>query len=35
MSLVEKYYKVEVTPIVELFVTFGISLEGICHELYT
>jgi hypothetical protein len=26
---------VEVTPNLELLVTFGMSLEGICNELYT
>jgi hypothetical protein len=25
----------EVTANLELLVTFGMSLEGVCHELYT
>jgi hypothetical protein len=35
MSLEEDCYKVEVTPNLELLVTFGMSLEGVCHELNT
>jgi hypothetical protein len=27
--------EVEVTPNLELLVTFGMSLEGVCHELFT
>ncbi len=27
--------EVEVTPNLELLVDFGISLEGVCHKLYT
>ncbi len=26
---------VVVTPNLKLLVTFGLSLEGVCHELYT
>ncbi len=35
MSLEGGYYEVEVTPNLELLVTFGMSLEEVCHELYT
>ena len=35
MSLEGDCQEVEVTPNLELQVTFGISLEGVCHELYT
>jgi hypothetical protein len=35
MSLEEDCHEVEVTPILELLVTFGVSLEGVCHEFYT
>jgi hypothetical protein len=35
MSLEGDCQKVEVTPNLELLVTFGRSLEGVCHELYT
>jgi hypothetical protein len=35
MSLEEHSHEVEVTPNLELLVTFGMSLEGVCHELYT
>jgi hypothetical protein len=28
-------HEVEVTPNLELLVTFGMCLEGVCHELYT
>ncbi len=34
MSLEEDYHEVEVTPNLELVVTFGMSFEGVCHELY-
>jgi hypothetical protein len=34
MSLEEDCYEVEVTPNLELMVTFGMSLEEVCHELY-
>jgi hypothetical protein len=35
MSLERDCHEVEVTPNLELLVTFGMSLEGVCHELYT
>jgi hypothetical protein len=35
MSLDGDFHEVEVTPNLELFVTFGMSLEGVCNELYT
>jgi hypothetical protein len=35
MSLEEDCQEVEVTLNLELLVTFGMSLEGVCHELYT
>ena len=35
MSLEGDCHKVEVTPNLELLFTFGISLEGVCHELQT
>ncbi len=35
MSLEGDCHEVEVTPNLELLVTFGMSLEGGCHELYT
>jgi hypothetical protein len=35
MSLQGDCHKVEVTPYLELLVTFGMSLGGVCHELYT
>jgi hypothetical protein len=35
MSLEEDYKEVEVTPNLELLVTFGVSLEGVCHELHS
>jgi hypothetical protein len=28
-------HDVEVPPNLEVLVTFGMSLEGVCHELYT
>jgi hypothetical protein len=28
-------HEVEVTPNSKLLVTFGMSLEGVCYELYT
>jgi hypothetical protein len=34
MSLEGDCHKVEVTPNLELLVTCGMSLEGVCHELY-
>jgi hypothetical protein len=34
MSLEGDCHEVEVTPILELLATFGMSLEGVCHELY-
>jgi hypothetical protein len=34
-SLEGDFHEVEVTPNLELLVTFGMSLEGVCHELYT
>jgi hypothetical protein len=34
MSLERDYHEVEVTPIFGLLVTFDMSLEGVCHELY-
>jgi hypothetical protein len=33
MSLEGDCHKVEVTPNLEFLVTFGMSLEGVCHEL--
>jgi hypothetical protein len=35
MSLERDCHEVEVTPNLELLVIFGMSLEGVCHELYT
>jgi hypothetical protein len=35
MSLEGDCLDVEVTPNLELLVTFGMSLEGVCNELYT
>jgi hypothetical protein len=35
MSLEGDYHDVAVTPNLELLVTFGMSLAGVCHELYT
>jgi hypothetical protein len=35
MSLEEDYHEIEVTPNLELLVSFDVSLEGVCHELYT
>jgi hypothetical protein len=35
MSLKEDCHEVEVTPNLELLVTFGMILAGDCHELYT
>jgi hypothetical protein len=35
MSLEEDCHEVEVTPNLELLVTFVRTLEGVCHELYT
>jgi hypothetical protein len=35
MSLEGECHEVEVTPNLELSVTFGMSLEGVCHQLYT
>ncbi len=35
MSLEEGCLEVEVTPYLELLVTTGMSLEGVCHEFYT
>jgi hypothetical protein len=34
MSLEGDCLEVEVTPNLELLVTFGMSLEGVCHEVY-
>jgi hypothetical protein len=34
MSLEGDFHEVEVTPNLELLVTFGMSLEEVCHELY-
>jgi hypothetical protein len=28
-------HEIEITPNLELLITFGMSLEGICHELYS
>jgi hypothetical protein len=33
-SLEEDCHEVEVAPNLELLVTFGMSLEGVSHELY-
>jgi hypothetical protein len=35
MSSEEDCQEVELPPIYKLLVTFGISFEGVCHELYT
>jgi hypothetical protein len=35
MSLEGDCHEVEVTPNLELLVTFGKGLEGVCHDLYT
>ncbi len=35
MSSEGECHEVEVKPNLELLVTFGMSLEGVCHELYT
>jgi hypothetical protein len=35
MNLKGDYYEVVVTPNLELLVMFGMSLEGVCPELYT
>jgi hypothetical protein len=34
MSLEGDCHEFEVTPNLELLVTFGMSLEGVSHELY-
>jgi hypothetical protein len=35
MILVQDSHEVEVTPNLELLVTFGMSLEGVCPKHYT
>jgi hypothetical protein len=35
ISLVGDFPEVKVTPNLELLETFDISLEAVCHELYT
>jgi hypothetical protein len=35
LNLEEDCHEVEVTPNLELLVTFNLSLKGVCHELYT
>jgi hypothetical protein len=35
MSLEGDCHEVQVTPNSEFLVTFGMPLEGVCHELYT
>jgi hypothetical protein len=35
LSLEEDCHELEVTPNLELLVTFGMSLEGVRHYLYT
>ncbi len=35
MSLEGDCHEVEVTPNLGLLVTFGMILEGVCHELHT
>jgi hypothetical protein len=35
MSLEGDFHEVEVTSNLALLATFGKSLEGVCHELYT
>jgi hypothetical protein len=35
MRLEEDCHEIEVTPNLELLVTFGMSFEGVCHELDT
>ena len=34
MHLKGDCHEVEITPNLELLVTFGINLEGVCHALY-
>jgi hypothetical protein len=34
MSLVGDCHELEIAPNLELFVIFGMSLEGVCYELY-
>jgi hypothetical protein len=34
MSLEGDCHEVEVMPNLKLLVTFGMSLEGVCHECY-
>jgi hypothetical protein len=35
LSLEGDCREVEVTPNLELLITFGMSFMGVCHELYT
>jgi hypothetical protein len=35
MSLEARCHELEVAPNLEFLITFGMSLEGVCHELYT
>jgi hypothetical protein len=35
MSLEGDCHEVKATPYLELLATFGMSLEGVCDELYT
>jgi hypothetical protein len=35
MSLEGDCHEIEVTPNLELLVTFDMSLEGVCNELFT
>jgi hypothetical protein len=35
MNLEGDFHEVEITPNLELLVTFGMNLEGDCHEFYT
>jgi hypothetical protein len=35
MSLKGDFHELEIAPNLELFITFGMSLEQICHELNT
>jgi hypothetical protein len=34
MSLEADCHEVEATPNLKILVTFGLTLEGVCHELY-
>ena len=34
MSLEVDFHELEVAHNLDLFITFGMSLKGVCHELY-